>query len=234
MNINTANTQEEKRFDWEEARKQISDAKSVSAKESAMQPDDDPRIKRIWKERAAQLAQTPTRQDQGEQIDLVLIKLGRELYALDAQHVLEIKLAEQITPVPRVPDWVSGVVNLRGRILSVLDLRRFFNLTDTEQKQPQNKQGEERGNEAPKLVIVEASDMEVALLTDSVLSVEKMPTAQIQESIDVIRGIGPEYVRGIAERRGKEITSNLEKLVVLLDLPKLLADERLIIDEEVI
>ncbi len=228
MNINTAKTQEKKRFDWEEARKQISDAKSVSAKDSATSPEDDPRIKRIWEERAARLAQTPTRQDQGEQIDLVLIKLGRELYAIDAQYVLEIKLAEQITPVPRVPDWVSGVTNLRGRVLSVLDLRRFFDLVDAERGAP------EADSDVPYLVIVEAAEMEVALIADTVLSVEKMPTAQIQENIDAIRGIGPEYVRGIAERKGKETTSNLEKLVVLLDLPKLLADERLIIDEEVI
>lgn len=228
MSFNKSSGQGKGRSDWERARERVSESASALAENTSAQPEDDPRVRKIWEERAARLAQASAPKDQGEQIDLVLIKLGRELYAIDARYVLEIKLAEQITPVPRVPNWVSGVTNLRGRILSVLDLRRFFDLAEAEQKGP------EMDNDVPYLVIVEAAEMEVALVTDAVLSVEKMPTAQVQENIDTIRGIGPEYVRGIAERRGEETTSNVEKMVVLLNLPKLLADERLIIDEEVV
>jgi purine-binding chemotaxis protein CheW len=128
----------------------------------------------------------------------------------------------QITRVPRVPEWVTGVVNLRGRILSVLDLRRFFGLAPAEIRE------DDLITPFPDLVVVEAPAMEVALLADDILDIELFPTSRIQDIADTARGVGSEYVRGVIEQ-GDEAP-----MIAVLDLPTLLADERLIIEEEMV
>jgi purine-binding chemotaxis protein CheW len=215
-------------FDWEKARQRIATAQAALA---AMDADaTNPEVlQQVWARRAAQLAQEPTREDPGERLELVLVRLGRELYGLDAQYVFDIRPVEQITRVPRVPPWVAGVINLRGRILSVIDLRGFFGLAPAEQ---------EEAGEKGFLVVVETPEMEVALLVDEALSVEALPASQMQEVDGVIRGLRPEYVRSVAERRNGdatqvEPTNGTSTMLVILDLPALLADKDLIIHKEV-
>jgi purine-binding chemotaxis protein CheW len=137
--------------------------------------------------------------------------------------MVEVRPATRITRVPRVPDWVAGVTNLRGRILSVLDLRCFFGLAPVE-----NRDEEERITPFQDLVVVETPDMEVALLVEDVLEIEMFPTARIQTVAEMIQGSGSEHVLGVIERGGKA------PMIAVLDLPALLVDERLIIEENVI
>jgi purine-binding chemotaxis protein CheW len=178
-------------------------------------------IKHIWAQRAAQLAKPPVQEEKGEQVELAMVQLGREVYGIDVQHIQEIRPAVQITQVPRVPEWVTGVVNLRGRILSVLDLRRFFGLAPSETRE------DNLITPFLDLVVVETPTMEVALLADDILAIEMFPTSRIQDVTDTARGIGSEYVRGVIEQ-GDEAP-----MIAVLNLPALLADERLIIQEEV-
>ncbi len=178
-------------------------------------------LQQTWTRRAARLARVPAEQEKGAQVELVLVRLGNEIYGLDVQCVSDIRPAELFTRVPRTPDWVAGVVNLRGRILSLLDLQRFLGL-------PQAEDGE---RVKPYLVVVEApgAEMEVALLADEVLDVEALPASRLHDAAGTLRGIRPEYVRGIAER-GQDGDG---ALVVVLDLPALLADKQLIVYEEI-
>lgn len=206
-------------FDWEGVRGRIA---AVSTALEEMESSDPEMAERIWAQRAAQLAKLPEREEKGGQIELALVQLGREVYGIEVQHIVEIRPAVRITRVPRVPEWVTGVTNLRGRILSVLDLRRFFGLQPAETKE------EDSVTPFPDLVVVETSTMEVALLTEDVLEIEPFPSNQIQEMTETIRGVRSEYIRGVIER-GTEAP-----MIVVLDLPTLLADERLIIEEEVI
>jgi purine-binding chemotaxis protein CheW len=222
----TQNSELEARtFDWEGVRQRIAAANAALAGLDETAPEI---VQQIWAHRAAQLAEVPIEEDEGDQIDLVLIQLGREVYGLDARQVYDVRPAEHITRVPRVPDWVAGVVNLRGRILSVLDLRRFLGLAQAEAS------GKGEATPGPDLVVIETPDMEIALLADDALAVEALSAGQIQEASDTIRGIHPEYVRGVAERRDGDTLASGDGLLVVLDLPALLADERLIIHEEIV
>ncbi|MBN1811165.1 MAG: purine-binding chemotaxis protein CheW [Anaerolineae bacterium] len=206
-------------FDWDGVRGRIA---AVRAALEEIEGADPELVERIWAQRAAQLAKSPAHKEEGGQVELALIQLGREVYGIEVQHILEIRPAVRITRVPRVPEWVTGVVNLRGRILSVLDLRRFFGLAPAETKE------EDRVTPFLDLVVVETPAMEVALLAEDVLEIEPFPTSQMQSVAETIRGVSSEYVRGVIER-GAEAP-----MVVVLDLPALLADERLIIQEEAI
>jgi chemotaxis signal transduction protein len=213
-------------FDWLGMHDRISDARAALSDMGEMAPEV---LEELWARRAAKLAQVPPEDDGGERVDLVLIRLGREVYGLGAKYVWDIKPLGQITPVPRVPDWVAGVVNRRGRIYSVVNLQRFFNLPAVE--------GDRGKTQVPQLVVVETSEMELALLADDVLSIEAIPTAWIEDAAGTVRGLPPEYVRGVARyevQGAPELEAGKSSLVVVLDLPTLLADERLVVHEEVL
>jgi purine-binding chemotaxis protein CheW len=236
-------------FDWEGVRGRIARANAAMTGLDETSPEV---MGQVWARRAARYAQVPIEEEEGEQVDLLLVRLGREVYGLDAQYVSVIRPVEQITRVPRVPDWVAGVVNIRGRILSVIDLRRFFGLPAAvgdgrggsgngsdgstggsygldEGRRPELVEG------VPSLVVVEAPEMEVALLTQDVMNIRALPAARVEDATGTVRGLRPEYVQGVAEYDDGEAAADGEGAVlVVLDLPALLADERLIIHEEIV
>ena len=215
-------------FDWEAVRQRMAEAAAAMEESIKVSPEE---LQRIWAQRAADLAQVPVEEDTGEQIKLALIRLGREIYGIDAKYVYYVKPADLITYVPRVPEWVAGVVNLRGRILSVVDLRRFFGLSPAEISPDDDSENEG----VPSLVVVETPDMEIALLTDDVLTVESVSASQIQDTTGTVRGLRPEYVQGVARcKSGDRDGEGDGIMVVVLDPVALLADERLIVHEEIV
>lgn len=184
----------------------------------------------VLAERAARLAQRLDEEELGEQMSLLLIQLGNELFGLDAQSVDRVQPVEQLTRVPRVPDWVRGVTNLRGRLISVVDLVRFFGLRDRSSAHGEPRQGQQY------LVVVKTSEMELALLASNVLSVENIPTGRLRDAEAMVRGLRAEYVLGIAERSPDRVQASggTSDLIVVLDLQALLQDSRLIVHEEVV
>jgi len=204
-------------FDWDSIRKHIAAAGEALERSDEVAPA---AMERVWAYRAKRLAQVPVKPDDSEQIQLVLLRLGREVYGLGVQYVFDIRPVEprSITRVPRVPNWVAGVVNLRGRILSVIDLQRFLGLSPAE--------GTDNDMATRCLVVVETSEMELALLADEALPMETVSVSRIQDATGTVRGIRPEYVRGIADRSAGDS-------MVILNLPALLADKQLIVHEEI-
>ncbi len=188
------------------------------------------REQQVLAERAARLAERLDEEDLGEQMSLLLIQLGGELFGLNAQSVDRVQPVEQLTRVPRVPDWVRGVTNLRGRLISVVDLVRFFGLPDRSPAGGNGEQGQQY------LVVVKTPEMELALLASNVLSVEDIPTGRLKEAEAMVRGLRAEYVLGIAERSPDRVQANggTSDLIVVLDLEALLQDDRLIVHEEVV
>ncbi len=225
-------------LDWEDIRQRIVAANAALTKLDEISPE---MLQQVWARRAALLAQALPQEDEAEQIELVLVRLGREVYGLDAQYVFSIKPAELITRVPRVPDWVTGVVNLRGRILSVIDLRRYFGLPPVESEGNEGNNDGKNDHDVPRmpaertdhLVVVQTPDMEIALLADEVLAVKSVPVSHIQDATGTVRGLRPEYVRGIVAQEDGA-TDDPSPMFVVLDLPAMLADERLIVHEDVI
>jgi len=104
-------------IDWNIVHRRLTES---SARLAWMDDLTDEALQQAWIRRAAQVAQTLQEQEQGEQVEVAVIRLGREQYGLEVQYIFDIRMEENITRVPRVPDWVAGVVNLRGQILSVV------------------------------------------------------------------------------------------------------------------
>jgi purine-binding chemotaxis protein CheW len=129
------------------------------------------------------------------------VKLGTEDYGIDTTQVREIIRMREITPIPRQPPYVEGVMNVRGAIVPVVNLKKRFGL-------------QENGSKHPHIVIVESTKGLVGMLVDSVTEVIRVPAELIHPPPQVTRGIDGEYLRGIC-RLG-------EKLMIYLDLEKLL------------
>ncbi len=220
---------EKRGFDWSLVRQQISEA-GVALEASVEISREE--IEEIWARRAEELAALPVEEDERGHIRLLLVRLGCEIYGIEAHHVFNVRAADQITAVPRTPAWVAGVINLRGRIFSVIDLRRYFNLPEGDRV---DQDGFDTGGVIPRIIVVETPDMEIALLVDEVLTVETLPMGDLQDATGTVRGLHPEYVQGVIARpNASDDQIQSSSMLVVLDLVTLLADERLIIHEEIV
>lgn len=171
-------------------------------------------MEQIWARRAEEMARVPPQEPEGGQIELLVVRLGTEQYAFEAQLARDIRPETRITPVPGVPDWVAGVTSRRGQILSVLDLARFLGLP-----------GEPTAMGRP-VATVSTPAMELVLLVDEILAVETLPLACLREPGSTLVALPDEYVQGVVAWG--------PGMLVILDLPSLLADQRLIIQQEVV
>jgi purine-binding chemotaxis protein CheW len=177
-------------------------------------------LEQTWARRADMLAEEVAEDDGGEHLSVVLVQLGQEVYGLEAQYVYDARPLERITPVPRAPGWMAGVVNVRGRIYPVLDLARFLGLPTAA-----------NGNgEGAYLVVVQSEMLELALKVDHVLSVIALPESRLQETADTLN-VPTAILRGVMQNNDDH---DLPAFLVVLDLPQLLSDPQLIIHEELV
>ena len=226
--------------DWQAVRRQIDEASQKLASSEEISPA---ALEQAWARRSAQIAQKIEGEQQGEIVKAAIVSLDNELYGLDVQYIFDIRVLERITFVPGVPAWVLGVVNWRGRILSVIDLRRFLGL-------PSNKDSDNKATLAlPKdtgtgvaggarenarhLLVLQAGEMEVGIQADEVFLIQSIPVSKINTSDGMARAIKPELVNGLFMPTGQDAQSQQE-IIVLLNLPALLADPRLVIREEIL
>ncbi len=212
------NASASRQFDWDRVRRRI----AASEAASLTLDDDTPEVlAHVWAQRAEQLARLPTPEVTGEQLQVTAIRLGHEVYGVPVQYVRGVALARSITHVPRVPDWVAGVVSQHGRVVSVIDLQRFIGMESVEHNG-------DRPAADSYLVNVETANMEVALLVDEVLAMETIAVDHLRAIESAPQGFRAEYVQGVVRRTNGQGQGDL---LIVLDLPALLSDKRLIVNE---
>lgn len=166
--------------------------------------------KRILKARAKALAREPEPTEYGPQIEVVEFSLAQERYAIETIHIREILTLKEITPLPGTPSFVVGIINVRGRIFSVVDIKKFFNLP-------------EKGiTNLDKIIIIQTGEMKIGILADNILGTCLIPLSIINPPLPTMTGIGTEYLKGITNMG-----------VVILDTTRILSDNKLIVYEEV-
>jgi purine-binding chemotaxis protein CheW len=186
-----------------------------NGQEEALSPQE---LAQIWAKRAYELAEEPPAPTLGQTMDLLVFWLAGERYGLEVTNVREIYPLEQLTPVPRTPNFVAGVFSARGRILSVVDLRAFMGLPATDL------------SDQTKIIVVgstnstsEPVQMEIGLLADEVADVLTVFKEDIDPPLTTHTDTRTEYIQGVTT-----------DLLVVLDLNTLLNDKRLIVHEEII
>ena len=131
--------------------------------------------------------------------------IGKEVYGIEIKYVTEIINIQKITEVPELPDYIKGIINLRGKIIPVLDVRLRF-----------RKEAKEY-NDRTCIVVVDIEDMSVGLIVDSVSEVTSITENDIVPPPDANTGFNNKYIKGIG-KVGDEVK-------LLLDCSKLLSDE---------
>lgn len=145
-----------------------------------------------------------TKRETGHERQIVAFCLGSETYGVDIQKVREIIPIQKIVPVPRAPDFVEGIINLRGKVIAVLDLRKHFGF---EKKEPTPEQ---------RIVLTESDGERIGVIVDSVSSVLRISENSIEPPASVIAGDEVDYIQGIAKVN--------DSLIVLLDLTRIISD----------
>jgi purine-binding chemotaxis protein CheW len=140
-----------------------------------------------------------------EEQQIVICELGDEHYGLDIASVLEIIREQVVTPVPRAPSFVRGVINLRGRIIPVVDLRGRLGMPETEPTKDS------------RIIVAESGGTRIGLIVDSVSEVVMVPLESVEATPEVAAGEDAEYLRGIAKLGGR--------LVLLLELDGLFGQD---------
>lgn len=148
----------------------------------------------------------------GDLFQLVSFNLGKEEFAVDILKIQEINRIVEITKVPKSPDFVEGVINLRGKVIPIVDLRKRFGLPSSE------------NTKDTRIVVVDIAHKVIGLVVDAVSEVLRLPAETVEPAPPMVAGIDSEYIDGVGKLE--------DRLLILLDLNKILTeDERGVLEK---
>ena len=137
-----------------------------------------------------------------ELLQLVSFNIGSEEYGVDILKVQEINRMVEITKVPQAPRYVEGVINLRGKVIPIVDLRKRFDLDIKEY------------DKNTRIVVVDINGTILGMVVDSVSEVLRLPSSTIEPPPEIVTGINAEYIKGVAKLE--------DRLLIFLDLSKVI------------
>ncbi|MBD5608145.1 MAG: chemotaxis protein CheW [Desulfovibrio sp.] len=140
-----------------------------------------------------------------ELLQLVTFSIGEEEFGVNILKVQEINRTMEITKVPRAPAFVEGVINLRGKVIPIIDLRSRFGLSS----KPEDKD--------TRIIVIEINSIIVGFVVDAVSEVLRIPASTVEPPPPVVAGVESDYISGVGKLK--------ERLLIMLDLDKLLSTE---------
>lgn len=192
-------------IDWSEIRRRMADAER--ALEEQFAPAAGQR-RAILEARARALA-VGAPAEPGASIEVLEFTLANERYAIESSWVSEVIPLRELTPLPGTPAFVLGIIHLRGEVISVLDLKKFFELPD-------------KGlSDLDKAIVLDDGAMQFAILADAIVGVRRLLLDDVQPPLPTLTDVRADYLLGITRQRD-----------VVLDGRKLLADPAIVVAEE--
>ncbi len=140
-----------------------------------------------------------------QEIQIACFRLGQELYGLDIMQIKEIIRPQKLTPVPKAPQFIEGVINLRGAVIPVADMRKRFD-QDTLEDSRKNR-----------ILVCALDDRLVGLLVDEVMEVRRFTRQDVVPAPQFIKGPEADFFLGVARQE--------DRLVMLIDLGRILSSE---------
>ncbi len=148
----------------------------------------------------------------GEVVQVVSFRLGSEEYGVDISQVQEIIRMVEITHVPRAPRFMEGVINLRGQLIPIIDLRTRFGMSRID------------ATKSTRIIVTEIGSKRVGIVVDSVSEVLNIPIENVEDAPEMIAGVGTEYIQGVGKMD--------ERLIIMLDLTMVISgDEKRELDQ---
>ena len=142
-----------------------------------------------------------------ELLQLATFSLGNEEFGVDILKIQEIIRFMDITRVPRAPHFVEGVINLRGKVIPIIDMRKRFGM------EPRTHDKDTR------IIVIEACEMVVGFIVDAVSEVLRISTDTVENPPSIVAGMDSEYISGVGKLE--------DRLLILLDLDKLMQNTSL-------
>ncbi len=140
-----------------------------------------------------------------ELLQLVTFSIGEEEFGVNILKVQEIIRTMEITKVPRAPEFVEGVINLRGKVIPIIDLRRRFGLVP------------KAHDKNTRIIVNESNNIIVGFVVDAVSEVLRIPASTVEPPPPVVAGVDSDYISGVGKLQ--------DRLLIMLDLDKLLSSE---------
>jgi len=131
----------------------------------------------------SQILQEQTLKEQ----QFVVFILAEELYGVDAAQVREITMVPEIISVPGTPGFVEGIINLRGQMTTIIDLRKRFGLIEGQQ------------SDQNRIIIIEKEGSSIGMAIDQVIEVLRLPVTSIEDTPDLARDVSLEYIKGVGK-----------------------------------
>jgi len=141
-----------------------------------------------------------------DETQLAVFKVGGEEYAIDIMRIMEIIRPQKVTRIPRAPEFVEGVINLRGKVVPIIDLRARFG-ADPDKADPKK----------VRVVIVKMAGRMVGVVVDEVSEVVYMSSDQVEATPDAVKGYDTEYLKGVGKIG--------DRMLILLDMEKVLTSD---------
>ena len=197
----------ERTIDWEGVHRRLAVAAAAISGGRGLHPEE---TRLILETRARAAAKPPVRPDDAERLEVLAFSLAGETYAVEACHVREVCQLKDLTAVPCTPSFVAGVMNRRGQILAILDLRKLFELPG-------------KGlTELNRVIVLRGRDDELGLLADSIDGVRSVPASDLQQGLPTLTGIRERFLKGVTGQ-----------MLAVLDGARLLGDAGLKVNEQV-
>jgi purine-binding chemotaxis protein CheW len=141
----------------------------------------------------------------GEVVQVVSFRLGTEEYGVDISQVQEIIRMVEITHVPRAPKFMEGVINLRGQLIPIIDLRTRFSMHRID------------ATKSSRIIVTDIGNKRVGIVVDSVSEVLNIPIENVEDAPEMIAGVGTEYIQGVGKMG--------DRLIIMLDLTMVISGE---------
>ena len=165
----------------------------------------------ILRARAKSLAQEPEKKEEAEEsLEVLAFLLAHETYAIETRFIREVYPLTELTPLPCTPDYIFGIINIRGQILTIIDMKKFFDLP-------------EKGiTNLNRVIVVRNEDMELGILADEIIGIQNIPEKGVTPPLPTMTGIHAGYLKGVTGEG-----------LILLDMEMFLNDRQLIVHEDV-
>lgn len=164
--------------------------------------------RKVLKERAKKISQKSKTSNVGTTSEAIQFILSGEKYAIESQYIRETLKLEKFTQLPSAPKFLFGIFNLRGNIISIINLKEFFDLKD------------EKLSDLNRIVVLQDDDLMFGILVDKVEGIINIEESKLTLELTTHKGIRKEYLKGITSDG-----------VILLDGGRILRDEKLIIEK---
>ena len=143
--------------------------------------------------------------NEGELNQLISFEVGEEEYGLEILRVKEVIRLREITRLPRAPSFVKGIINLRGDVIPIIDLRDRFGLEHQEY------------SALTRVIVVDVEGRLVGMVVDAASQVMRIPADQIEPPPPIVGGLSAEYIKGVGKLD--------DRLVILLNIDRILSSE---------